>query len=429
MSVNVDNVETCTKTAIGNLLFRADELTKRVLTAFDPSANSRSAMLKSLSFNLDILEACAEFLGIKLADGDDNKIYTKESLKSRIILEISALLPATCSECLAQYMVEFEADEKPIYHCFMCFQGSHNCSAMKSKAEALSQVSGPLPAGSIWLCHQCLDKSNPVIPRKTKSRHDSVSRSRANSVTQPNTESRPSSVSPDNESRNQPPPGNVCERYKSGKCPHGIRGNKLVGGQKCSMGHPKRCIKYCRNGSQGKYGCKRGEQCKYFHPKLCKHSLQKRPCLNAQCTFVHLPGTKRESEVPRESGNERNDRNRNDRDRNRVRSAPPRREYIQADPNTPTPTNSINSKHFLELRTLVETMNNNFHQEIASLRASMYQAQKSQFCNMPPPPVINQSPLINFPSAPSMSNPLQLQQQAYCQAFPPSMTYIPPSSC
>ena len=54
------------KTAVG--LLRADELTKRVLTAFDPSANRSANMTKALnSFYLDILEPCANFLGINLS--------------------------------------------------------------------------------------------------------------------------------------------------------------------------------------------------------------------------------------------------------------------------------------------------------------------------------------------------------------------------
>ena len=62
MSILSDEIKI--KTAVGLLLARADELTKRVLTAFDPSAK-RPAIMKALnSFNLDILEPCANFLGI-----------------------------------------------------------------------------------------------------------------------------------------------------------------------------------------------------------------------------------------------------------------------------------------------------------------------------------------------------------------------------
>ena len=123
MSINVDDVEYSTRAAIGELLLRADSnpLVKRVLTVIDPFA-SKSAMVKSLStFRLDMLEACAEFLEIPLADSEDNKIYTKESLQSRIFLAVKALLPSTCSECSSHYMIQHDAEEQPLSYYYMCF--------------------------------------------------------------------------------------------------------------------------------------------------------------------------------------------------------------------------------------------------------------------------------------------------------------------
>ena len=79
------------KSAVGNLLMRADPLSKRVLTAFDPFAK-HTAIAKSLnSFNLDAPEPCAGFLGLELADADQNKLYTKDSLVNRIFYGIRAL--------------------------------------------------------------------------------------------------------------------------------------------------------------------------------------------------------------------------------------------------------------------------------------------------------------------------------------------------
>ena len=67
-----------TRTAIENLLLVADECSKKVITAFDPTAPRAATNIKALSkFNLNILEPCAEFFGIKLADDDGNKLFTK----------------------------------------------------------------------------------------------------------------------------------------------------------------------------------------------------------------------------------------------------------------------------------------------------------------------------------------------------------------
>ena len=110
-------VDSSNELAIGNLLLRAgsNEIVKRVISVFDHSAK-RSANVKSIStFNLDMLEPCAEFLNIALADSEENKLYTKDSLVNRIQFELRALLPSECLECNETYIVEFEAEQKPVF--------------------------------------------------------------------------------------------------------------------------------------------------------------------------------------------------------------------------------------------------------------------------------------------------------------------------
>ena len=65
-----------------------------------------------------------------------------------------------------------------------------------------------------------------------------------------------------------------------------------MNGVKCPNSHPPRCNKYTRFGT-GKKGCKKGKNCQYFHPILCKFSVKDRRCPNDLCTFPHLVGTKR----------------------------------------------------------------------------------------------------------------------------------------
>ncbi|KAL5270549.1 hypothetical protein ACHWQZ_G001303 [Mnemiopsis leidyi] len=162
--------------AIGNLLLRAgsNEIVKRVISVFDHTA-SRSANISAFkSLNLDMLEPCAEFLNIKLADADHNKLFTKEMLISRIVLEIRALLPAECSECNQTYVSEFDSEHKPLFNCHMCYRGSHSCSATTNLHDALSGASLALLSGHVWLCKACRESSDPYKPRKTRARHDST---------------------------------------------------------------------------------------------------------------------------------------------------------------------------------------------------------------------------------------------------------------
>ena len=82
--------------SIGDLLLRAgtNEIVKQVISKFDHS-KKRAENLKALkSCNLEMLEHCAEFLCINLADSDRNKIYTKDTLASRILFQLNALLPS-----------------------------------------------------------------------------------------------------------------------------------------------------------------------------------------------------------------------------------------------------------------------------------------------------------------------------------------------
>ena len=59
------DVESKTKEIVGNLLLIADDLSKRVITSFDPFASRAAINVKALKrFNLDLLEPCAEFLNI-----------------------------------------------------------------------------------------------------------------------------------------------------------------------------------------------------------------------------------------------------------------------------------------------------------------------------------------------------------------------------
>ena len=413
------------KISIGRLLQNADECSKRVLTAFDPSAK-RSANIKAISsFNLDILEPCATFLGINLADSDGNKIFTKESLVSRILLGINSLLPSQCSECSESYVVEVNPDNPPRFTCFQCFQGSHDCDRITAVHEALSTVG--LLAGHVWLCSECHASSNPVKPRRSKSRHNSTGRedpalSRIRHELGQQIHSPPGqspqplenvdnlrqdpSVALDTESQadeseplaNSSQTGQICSKYKTGKCPHGLRGNKVLNGTVCKFQHPKRCTRYSRFGTQKKVGCTKGDNCQYYHPKLCKFSVKEKCCTNKECTFVHLKGTKRK------------------RTDNKGPNIP---EIDTRTSETPKISKSgvPESDHFLELKMLMKSMQLNFQQEIAVIKASM----KHPNYNIP----------WHYMSQPPVPLPPHQPQMVAHQHLPqppvPGMTFIPHS--
>ena len=82
-----------TKVIIGKLIEKADTAIRPVISAFN-CLHSRSVNLQRLNqFTVGILESCAEFLGISLADTDNFKIFTKPSLANRLYLGFMALMP------------------------------------------------------------------------------------------------------------------------------------------------------------------------------------------------------------------------------------------------------------------------------------------------------------------------------------------------
>lgn len=410
-----DEITDSVRIAIGNLLLRADPVSKMVITAFNPDA-SRSSNISTFTakFKVSVLETCAEFLGITLADEDDNKIYTKATLSPRVVSGIQALLPSTCAECSESYTVDLEPEEEPLYTCYLCFRGSHCCDPIKEKHKAISGQT--LPSGFIWLCKLCVEDNNPVNPRKSKSRHNSVSkvehvRSRMNSGTDQTPvipKLPPQGLSleeqeklrkefilqlevdddPDKDER-VPRYQNVCKLYKQGKCPHGIRGNKLIQGVKCPKEHPKKCFKYMKFGSTGR-GCVKSDSCDYYHPTLCKYSVRNRKCTNESCSFPHLRGTVRRNNSGQKAVHRSNSSQKPKNDKKAE---------------VPSPQN-----HFLELKKLVETMNYKFQEELNMIKSSL--SPQHQYSTM------------------MMNQPVHLRPNIIPQAphQPPWMFCTPPSS-
>ena len=108
------------KIIIGKLINKADATIRPVISSFDVSRISRSVICQKLNkFNIGLLENCAEFLGIPLADKDDYKIYTKDTISIRIYFGLMALMPAKCGECREGYVHEPEV--APLFWSFKCF--------------------------------------------------------------------------------------------------------------------------------------------------------------------------------------------------------------------------------------------------------------------------------------------------------------------
>ena len=195
----------------------------------------------------------------------------------------------------------------------------------------------------------------------------------------------------DNLDDTSPQTSQICPDFAIGKCQHGSTGQKEVNGIKCTLQHPKKCKKYCRHGSKGQHGCKKGDKCEYYHPKLCMNSVRKRVCTKKDCKLVHLINTSRKPK-PKE------------------KAAKPNANSTQ------TGSTENNSHDFLELKSLIENMRTNFQNEISSIKMGL----------------MNQQPKVPVPMMlPWVQQPQLLNQYLHQYPMFPGGTgvNIPPVSC
>ena len=335
------------KIIIGKLIDKADPPVRPIISAFDISL-TRSANVQRLNkFTVAQLESCAEFLGITLVDKDSFKIFTKSALATRIYLAFMALMPAKCGECREDYVIDHQPETAPFFNCFRCFKGSHNCERNRLLHQTLSAMN--TPTGFVWLCEKCHGIVDPIEPRKQRSRHTSEALSSfenqlsdctnssdisnmtlegaLSSTQQPSPLVRPAAA--------PPPPSNICRRFLNWNCPHGISGKKEIGGKCCPFTHLRVCNQFRISGSTGRRGCKKGTNCAFFHPNICKTTLESGSCSKKDCAMFHPRLSRKKSS----SGPKDDSRN-----------------TAQKVKHTDSNTSNPSSSDFLELRNLVTGM-------------------------------------------------------------------------
>ena len=450
---------------IGELLSKADSISKKVIDAFDPSKDDSQnrSLLSSARFSCPDLENCAKFLLIDLQDSEGRTLFSnKVSLANRIILQVMSFYPAIYAKCDNEYSVEFGSESKPALHCFLCFQGSHDCN------EFVPKLGGPLPLrGTIWLCKSCHDNNDPVKPsmsmskagNKDPSRHTPGSGKASGSGT-PDLQSNKPCVSFNNvELQNKleelqqqqsqqeilenvpnadaPNINNrldeICDLFKVGKCPHGVSGKTAVNGKpSCTKLHPKRCMRFVNHRKNKRYGCKHGSNCTRFHPKHCSSSLADKTCFEVECTLVHQVGTKRiKPPDNKQSYRKKDSDNRSD---NQRRGKNPPAQHRSSSENRPRTScqsrqapDSINHQRsdFLEVKSLLTSLEVKMQKEMEDLKSKITQ-QESRISSFLPD--VNQRLLSQFIPAPHRPlNQTFMPPQFHLQSHihpPPLMSWL-----
>ncbi|KAL5251232.1 hypothetical protein ACHWQZ_G016814 [Mnemiopsis leidyi] len=313
--------------AIGALLENADADCKKLISAYRPHETYKKnhAVMSHSIYTSAVIEKCLNYLNVqtRTSPGNDKIYKNKKLMVDRLILKIESCFPAVCDECAVEY--SNSVNDTPLFTCFICWQGSHDCSALQEYKKECERL--PVKAlGSVWLCNGCRAQNALVPTNISKSlqedvtsppedegdatandeeedegrpspRRDLVSNEATSEQRASEQTAKPEHRSSSNTSELERPAGKICEGYKNHNCPHGVSGKREVNGRTCPNLHLRICRKYIRNGTRARGGCQKGEKCRFFHPKLCKNSVNRRMCTVLDCKFAHLKGTKRKEEI------------------------------------------------------------------------------------------------------------------------------------
>ena len=231
---------------------------------------------------------------------------TKSELFNQLITFVQITLGHLCLTCKASYLPYSEinrSDGEDEVSCFICSIPAHKGCVKKEYVNTEN--------GLVFLCEYCLlhkgkddvPVDDPTIkppPPLTKDESDSADSTSSDSEDEDSATNRnkgrkkkekqklPGSES--GEDRSQPLK-RICRFYTRGNCKHGIFGTR---DGKCGFDHPPMCKPYQQYGRRGPNGCK--GDCNLWHPKLCYKALDFGECLNSECKFWHVKGTRRTTE-------------------------------------------------------------------------------------------------------------------------------------
>ena len=396
-----------------------------ILTCYDYDTDADTIYSQMNKFKKSQLQEAANFLQ------QLPKSRYKEDLIRGIIARIDSLLLESCDKCQEKYSIKI--DEIPILACVNCGQGCH-APCYQDLIDVLKSY-----PGIHFQCHRCEKKKSPEkdsIPPSQENDDAEVDNSQPEKEKDEETQENQHEVNQEYPHDNVDSEKPICQKFRRGKCPHGVSGRTKVNNEVCQFAHPKRCFRFCKNGPFSRYGCHQGRECNYMHPILCKFSLQHRQCTNLKCTFTHLSGTRRyksDSNYPSDNSdsnypNEVDSRNSHQKD-NHNNSNPHQTSESLPKPQLPAAENS-----FLEL---LPGILSQILEDVKQLKQQHSSNPHLQTPKVPPqsdpiqPPNLNPSPpthqIQNPPQAPHIDQNLKMWSQVLMkpQVQVPSNLQIP----
>ena len=282
------------------LVNNAPPLAKAILEFCNLNLPLSTSIIKLNSkFSKGHIEELADYLGFDVKPLADGKKQYKNLplLIHRCLLRLKSFLPATCGACKERYTVDNK--KVPLFRCWMCSQGSHDCETMERMHAAVYSISHITMDvdgyNHDWTCCECKERHDlslmskvPVLAKTEETKEVTD----VNNEGEIREESHNDEVQQDQNVTNKSP----CMHLAKGRCRHGMSGKKEVDGKVCPFLHRRVCRKYKTHGLHSRHGCKQGKNCTKLHPKLCEGSQRKmkeRLCVKEDCPHLHLKGTRR----------------------------------------------------------------------------------------------------------------------------------------
>ena len=244
---------------------------------------------------------------------------TKGGLINQILNFVEKTLPVLCLKCKDVY-TPMSQDDSAVddVACIQCKIPAHKACYKKEEIN--------INEGIVFLCQSCLVNMGKKIKEKEEAKIKEVEEKKSENESSQEEEesdagswskkakkyrkkkttkkssSESSSADEKSKKTKQSPrvkkKKTLCPMLVDGNCPHG------AAGKECEFLHLKKCFKYADFGTRDmhKGGCRFGNECWYYHPTLCRNSVELKTCLNDNCQYAHLKFTKRKKPIDRSDG-------------------------------------------------------------------------------------------------------------------------------
>ena len=220
---------------------------------------------------------------------------TKPDIVNDIVCRIQNFLPETCDSCNQSYRTKYGDDH--VLACAICGQEAHLPCLLEKLGldhtdrpsyKDVEEMINPFGFSSLqYICTPCGESTIPGYNTDQYSAPE-VDESTIDTSQQYSKTVLPSINNINHEKSDDDKLKTVCRFYNQGTCKYGKKGTE------CKYSHPSLCRKLLQHGYNASHGCRlKADECSYHHPIMCRNSIKRGFCYKKNCTKYHVQGTKR----------------------------------------------------------------------------------------------------------------------------------------